>query len=104
MPAKLSNADPRNKNAITARSPQPRKCTLCGCTEQRACVIQVAIAADDGSSRVVISRGCAWSQLNPDHCTACEALRGGNEYETDILMDLFPQEFAFAQSGTARIG
>jgi hypothetical protein len=83
---------------------EERKCAGCGCTEDRACTISVAIAAADGSSRVVISRGCSWSRLNPDHCTACEALHGSNEYETDILMDLFPQEFAFARSGTARIG
>jgi hypothetical protein len=70
-----------------------KKCLTCGCTEDRACVISVVIAGADGTSNVVINRGCSWSQLHPDQCTACEAAYGGNSNETEILIDLFPAEF-----------
>jgi hypothetical protein len=70
-----------------------RRCSWCGCTEQKACVIQVVVASADGSSQVAISRGCSWSRNLPQLCTACEALHGGNTDETEILFDLFPVEF-----------
>jgi hypothetical protein len=74
--------------------PAPKKkCVNCGCTESRACIIMVFIKSADGSSDVVISRGCSWSQLHPNQCTACEARYGHKENETEILMDLFPAEF-----------
>jgi hypothetical protein len=72
---------------------EKRECAGCGCTEDRACTITVAIAAADGTKHVVIKRGCSWSELNPKICTACEAIYSDNQTETDVLMDLFPAEF-----------
>jgi hypothetical protein len=75
----------------------PRKCKSCGCTEDRGCVITVAIAFADGTSRAVIQRGCSWSRDYPENCTACLAAYSDNQNETDILMDLFPVEFGRAR-------
>jgi hypothetical protein len=68
-----------------------RKCHGCGCTEERACVISVSIASADGTAAVVLTRGCSWSQSDPQYCTGCEA--PDRATAIDILHDLFPEEF-----------
>ncbi len=78
-----------------AADTEPRKCKSCGCTEQAACLIQVTIVRD-GAPQMIINRGCSWSRDNPEYCTACEAVYLANQNETEVLMDLFPVEFAKA--------
>jgi hypothetical protein len=72
---------------------EKRICTGCGCTEDRACTISVVVSRPTDQTIAVIERGCSWSADNPKLCTACEALYGGNESETEMLIDLFPAEF-----------
>jgi hypothetical protein len=71
---------------------EKRQCADCGCTEERACVIQVVVASANGTSKALIARGCSWSRDNPKICSACDAVQDATD-ETEILMDLFPVEF-----------
>lgn len=85
-----------------------RKCFVCGCTEERACVIQIVIASADGTSSLPISIACSWARWHPRLCTACDVLRDCKAIiaspRSDIaeriaitLRELFPEAFAPAE-------